>query len=69
MELLILLPILMLLLAGWAATAISRVVHKSLVKSGNSNARLFQVLTWFGSFILIAGSTFLLLVYNIRLER
>ena len=69
MDLLIVLPILILLLAGWAATAISRVVHKSLVRSKNANAKLFHVLTWFGSFILIAGATFLLLIYNIRLER
>jgi hypothetical protein len=69
MILFVLIPIGLLILSAWASTAISFAVHKSLVKAGNSNAKLFQVLVWFGSFILLAGVTFLLLVNNITLER
>lgn len=69
MTLLLLLPIVLLLLSGWAATAISQAVHTSLVKAGNSHAKLLRVLIWFGSFILIAGATIFLVVNNIRFER
>ncbi|MCS3798277.1 hypothetical protein GGD38_003639 [Chitinophagaceae bacterium OAS944] len=69
MTLLLLLPIVLLLLSGWAATAISQAVHKNLVKAGNAHAKLFRVLIWFGSFILIAGVTIFLVINNIRIER
>lgn len=68
MELIILLPI-VLFFSAWAATAIALAVHKSLVKAGNSNAKLFRALIWFGCFILIAGVTIFLVVNNVRFER
>jgi hypothetical protein len=61
--------ILFILVPGWAAYAIGNAVYRNLVKAENPNATAIRVITTIGSWIVIMITIFVLLYYNLRLER
>lgn len=64
-----LLILFILLVPGWAAYTLGNVVHRNLVKAENPNATVIRVITTLGSWIVIMVTIFVLLYYNLRLER
>jgi hypothetical protein len=64
--------VIILLALGLPAVAsflISRVVFNRLVKTDVGSPRVYQVITFLFSFIVIFGGIALLALYNIRIER
>ncbi len=64
-----LLILFILLVPGWAAYVIGNAVYRNLVKAENPNATAIRVITIIGSWIVIMVTIFVLLYYNLRLER
>ena len=60
---------LVLLLIGVSSWFIASRIYKALMKSNNSYAMLWSVLSFFFSFAIIAGGVFYLIISNVRLER
>lgn len=61
--------LLVLALVGLASYAISNVVYKSLVRSGNNAAGLLRAITFVLSFLIILVGVVFLFLNNVRLER
>jgi predicted PurR-regulated permease PerM len=61
--------LLILFLIGFAAHAISTQIYKRLKKTGNPYPRTWRVATFIGSFLVILGTLFWILITNLRIER
>ena len=67
--LLLLVFVLLLILAGFSARALSRQLHRRLVRSGNPYAGQYQIAAFILSFLLIFIGLAIVVLLNIRIER
>jgi predicted PurR-regulated permease PerM len=61
--------LLILFLIGLAAHSISTQLYKRLKKTGNAYPRVWRVVSFIGSFLVILGTLFWILIENLRIER
>ena len=51
------------------AVLISRMVYNKLLKAGNKHPKVMRAIVFIGSFAAIFAAIYLVVVYNVRIER